>query len=99
VSGDFQVKLRGRVLRLNPRRRIATVGIPSVGRGRSFRATTRCRGRRWLAPSSSATARLGASSARWSRYGQPSDLEHPRQCFGYDPMGSVRMLFRRYLSR
>jgi hypothetical protein len=38
VSGDVQVKLRGEVLRLNPRRRIATVGLPSMGRGRSFRA-------------------------------------------------------------
>jgi hypothetical protein len=38
VSGDVQVKLRGQVLRLNPRRRIAAVGIPSVRRGRSFRA-------------------------------------------------------------
>jgi hypothetical protein len=38
VRGDVQVKLRGQVLRLNPRRRIATVGLPSVGRGRSFRA-------------------------------------------------------------
>jgi hypothetical protein len=31
--GDLQVKLCGQVLRLNPRRRIATVGIPSVGAG------------------------------------------------------------------
>jgi hypothetical protein len=38
VSGDVQVKLRGQVLRLNPRRRVVTVGLPSVGRGRSFRA-------------------------------------------------------------
>jgi hypothetical protein len=38
MSGDFQVKLRGRVLRLNPRRRIATVGsLPLGGVGRFVR--------------------------------------------------------------
>ena len=36
--GVLEVKLPGRVLWLNPRRRIATVGVASVGRGRSFRA-------------------------------------------------------------
>jgi hypothetical protein len=36
--GVLEVKLPGRVLRVNPRRRIATVGVPFVGRGRSYRA-------------------------------------------------------------
>jgi hypothetical protein len=61
VNGDVQVKLRGQVLRLNPRRRIATVGIPSVGRVGRFAPTTRCRVKRWLAPPSSAMAGLVAS--------------------------------------
>jgi hypothetical protein len=65
--GDVQVKLRGQVLRLNPRRRMPPSGfLPWGGVGR-FVPTTRCRGKRWLAPSSSATARLVAPSARWSR--------------------------------
>ena len=36
--GVLEVNLPGRVLRLNPRRRVATVAVPSVGRGRSYRA-------------------------------------------------------------
>ena len=36
--GVLGVKLPGRVLRLNPRSRVATVGVRPVGRGRSFRA-------------------------------------------------------------
>jgi hypothetical protein len=35
--GDLQLKLRGRVLRLDPRRRVATIQLPRVGDGRSFR--------------------------------------------------------------
>jgi hypothetical protein len=35
--GDLQMQLCGRVLRLDPRRRIAVVQLPRVGEGRSFR--------------------------------------------------------------
>jgi hypothetical protein len=35
--GDLQVQLCGRVLRLDPRRRIVVVLLPRVGEGRSFR--------------------------------------------------------------
>jgi len=33
----LRMKLRGTVLRLDPRRRIATIQLPRVGEGRSFR--------------------------------------------------------------
>ena len=35
--GDLQLRLRGRVLRLDPRRRVATIALPRVGQGQSFR--------------------------------------------------------------
>jgi hypothetical protein len=35
---DVGARLSGRVLRLDPRRRVARVALPSVGQGRSFRA-------------------------------------------------------------
>jgi hypothetical protein len=35
--GDLQMSLRARVLRLDPRRRVATVRLPRVGEGRTFR--------------------------------------------------------------
>jgi hypothetical protein len=35
---EVGVKLSGRVLRLDPRRRVATVTLPPVGRGRTFGA-------------------------------------------------------------
>jgi hypothetical protein len=37
VAG-LQVQLHGRVLRLDPRTRLATVAVPAVGEGRSYRA-------------------------------------------------------------
>ena len=38
MSEAVEANLNGKVLRLDPRRRIATVAVPSVGQGRSFRA-------------------------------------------------------------
>jgi hypothetical protein len=35
--GDLQMRLCGTVLRLDPRRRVATIRLPRVGEGRSFR--------------------------------------------------------------
>lgn len=67
VGGDVQVKLRGQVLRLNPRRRIATVALPSVGRGRSFRADYAMPGKRWLAPSSRPRPARSAQRRRGGR--------------------------------
>jgi hypothetical protein len=38
VTGEVGAQLSGRVLRLDLRRRVATVALPSVGQGRSFSA-------------------------------------------------------------
>lgn len=67
MNGDVQVKLRGQVLRLNPRRRIATVGIPSVGRGRSFRADYAMPGEALASAAEFGHGGAGRIAARWSR--------------------------------
>jgi hypothetical protein len=68
VGGDVQVKLRGQVLRLNPRRRIATVALPSVGPGSVVSCRLRDAGEALASAVESATAcPVGAASARWSR--------------------------------
>ena len=38
MTGEVGAQLSGRVLRLDPRRRVATVALPLGGRGRSFSA-------------------------------------------------------------
>jgi hypothetical protein len=52
---DVRAQLSGRVLRLDPRRRVATVALPSVGQGRSFSADYANRVKGWPALWSGAT--------------------------------------------